>query len=74
MQENISGAAPQGSDLDTWVEDFSLEHPVLADVDKTQNPYAGTGYPTYVVLDRELSIVNTDLWPFDPDYVLGLLD
>ncbi len=74
MQENDFGDPPTDADLDTWVEEFSLEHPVLADGDKTQNPYAGTGYPTYVVLDRELSIVNSDLWPFEADYVLDLLD
>ena len=74
MQENGVGDPPTADDLNSWVNDFSLKHPVLGDVDKTQNPYAGTGYPTYVVLDRELTIVNSDLWPFDSDYVLGLVD
>ena len=74
MQENDFSNEPTDADLDNWVEEYSLEHPVLADVDKTQDPYAGTGYPTYVVLDRELNIVNSDLWPFDVDYVLELVD
>ena len=73
MQQNTGGGAPSSSDAVTWADDFGLQHPVLADSDQFNDSYVVSGYPTYVVIDREMNIVNADLWPFDIDYVLSLL-
>jgi hypothetical protein len=32
-----------------------------------------SGYPTYIVIDREMVVQNADLWPFDPQFVIDLL-
>ena len=32
-----------------------------------------TGYPTYVIIDREMTIVNPDLWPFNEGVIEDLL-
>jgi peroxiredoxin len=72
MQETATGGPPDAPDALRWAETYSLEHPVLADPEKTRGGYIVTGYPTYVVLDREMNIVTDDLWPFDMDFVLGL--
>ena len=74
MQQNELSRTPTGEDLNLWASDFELTHPILADPNNTQDPYAATGYPTYIVLDRELRIVNSDLWPFDDAFVLELID
>jgi thiol-disulfide isomerase/thioredoxin len=74
VQENNSGSVPTNTDLEAWATDFDLTHPVLADGQKTQGPFAVSGYPTYVVIDQEMNIVNDDLWPFDKAAVLALLD
>jgi cytochrome c-type biogenesis protein len=74
MQENNAGNTPTSSDLEEWFTDFGLTHPVVADTSKSQGAFIVSGYPTYVVIDQEMNIVDDDLWPFDPDAVLALLD
>ena len=73
MQENSAGSPPSVDNAVEWVNDFSLTHPVLADTPQINLPYIVTGYPTYIVIDREMNIVNDDLWPFDVNYVLDLI-
>ena len=73
MLENDVSSPPSTKDVATWAEVFGLEHPVLADTPQFNSPYVVTGFPTYIVIDREMNIVNDDLWPFDTDYVLDLL-
>lgn len=73
MQQNNGGSAPAQADLESWNNQHGIEHPMLADGAMTQGPYCVLGYPTYVVIDQEMVIQNADLWPFDPNYVIGLL-
>jgi len=73
MQENNAGSPPSVDNAVEWAEEFSLTHPVLADTPQINLDYVVTGFPTYVVIDREMNIVNADLWPFDINYVLDLL-
>jgi peroxiredoxin len=73
LQEDARGApADDASDAQRWASTHGLTHPVLADGGGAGLPCIVTGYPTYVVIDRDMRIVNDDLWPFDIDYVLGL--
>ncbi len=73
MQEDSGSAPPENDDINQWVDDYSLEHPVLADPTASQSPHLSGGFPTYVVIDREMVIIQEDLWPFDPDWVLAQL-
>ena len=73
MQEDTGGGAPDNADINAWADAYSLEHPVLADPGATQSNHLSGGYPTYVVLDREMVIIQEDLWPFDPAWVLAQL-
>ena len=73
-QQDYGTNPPDGEDLNAWVDAYSLTHPVLADPEMTQGEFVVTGYPTYVVIDQEMNIVNDDLWPFDLEYVLDLVD
>jgi len=73
MQEGPSGGPPSEADLNSWNDTYALEHPQLNDGGMSQSPYVTLGYPTYVVIDREMVIQNADLWPFDANYVIGLL-
>ena len=74
MQEINSGApATLQEDAARWGETHSLTHPIVADGANSNGQYVVTGYPTYVVIDQEMNIVNDDLWPFEIDYVLNLL-
>jgi len=54
-------------DTANWSNSYGVTHPVLAE------PNAGVGYsliqggyPTYVILDREMVIVVPDAYPFNP--------
>ena len=73
MQENTGGSSPSQADLNDWAASYGLNHPLLADTSKSQGQFVVTGYPTYVVIDREMNIVTDDLWPFDANFVLDLL-
>jgi len=69
MQENKDGKRPDSDDAARWASSFGLSHPVLADADQFNDDYAVSGYPTVVVIDREMTIVEEDLWPFDPSAI-----
>ncbi|MBT3223362.1 MAG: TlpA family protein disulfide reductase [Proteobacteria bacterium] len=62
MQESASGAANVQA-AKNWTDTYGLTHPVLADPSYTQDDYAVLGYPTVVVIDREMKVVEPDLWP-----------
>ncbi len=70
MQQDVNGQPPETDDLVAWADYNGLTHPILADPDMVTGPYVVTGYPTYVVIDREMRILNADLWPFDPQYII----
>ncbi len=73
MTENNGGGAPSQQDLNSWANQHGLTHPILADPSGSQLPYVVIGYPTYVVIDQTMTIVNADLWPFDANYITSLL-
>jgi len=73
MQENNSANPPSQGDVEAWGNAYGLTHPILSDSAQENLPYIVTGFPTYIVIDQEMNIVNDDLWPFDQDYVLNLL-
>ncbi len=71
MQDNVDYSPANAEGIARWVEDFSLTHPVLADTQRVNLPFAN-GFPTYIVIDRDMTVANADLWPFDPQFVLDL--
>lgn len=73
MQQDAVGQPPTSADAEAWADTFGLTHPVLADPTSSQEDYVTEGFPTYVVLNREMTIVESNLWPFDTDYVQDLL-
>ncbi len=74
MQEGPgSGSTPTQADLESWNSQYGIEHPMLADPEGTQMGYYVSGFPTYAIIDRDMVIQNADLWPFDANYVIGLL-
>ncbi len=73
MQQDGPGGPPDVADLNDWASDYNITHPIVADPQMTQNVYAVLGYPTYVVIDRDMRIANADLWPWNPGFVIGLL-
>ena len=62
-QDNIGGV-PSPSSITDWVSRFGLTHPLVADTTGDQETYIVTGFPTYIVIDRDMTIVSEDLWPF----------
>ena len=74
MLQDNSGGAPALSDLETWTSNFGVEHPVLADINGDTAPYVLAGYPTFVVIGRDMTILNEDMWPFDEGYIRDLVN
>ena len=74
MEEGPSqGSTPTAANVESWNDQYGIEHPMLADAAMTQISYIVTGYPTYVVIDREMVISTADLWPFDSSYIINML-
>lgn len=71
----VSGNAnlPSQSEVESWTNTHSLTHPVLNDASQSQNPFVVLGFPTYVVIDRTMTIRNADMWPWDSNYILQFL-
>jgi len=64
---------PGSSQINSWTSSLGLTHPVLAD-DGSGGviQYVTTGFPTYVVIDREMVIQNNDMWPWSDSFVESL--
>ena len=60
----VSVMLDSGSDMSSlvsqWASEYTLEHPVLADNDSLTSPFVVSGYPTYVLIDKEM-VSNSDL-------------
>ncbi|MFT5679787.1 MAG: peroxiredoxin [Myxococcota bacterium] len=69
MVENTDATPPQVSDAAAWASTFGLTHPVLADTEASQDIYAQVAYPTLVIIDRDMTIVESDFWPMDPLWI-----
>lgn len=63
----LLGCPPENDD------DVGDDHPVVADPGGDNMPFVVEGYPTYPVLDRDMTIANPDLWPFNCSAVGALL-
>ena len=72
MHDTNSGS-PGLSNVQSWSEGLGLTHPVLADEHRELNAYVVYGFPTYVIIDREMRIVNADMWPWRDATVTDLL-
>jgi len=72
MEEDMFGAPPGSSDCQSWQSSYSLTHPVLADPSGTQANFLN-GYPTFVVIDRTMTIVEPDMWPWSDSTITSLL-
>jgi peroxiredoxin len=69
MVQGIDGGPPEADAAATWASRFDLTHPVLTDMDATQDTYAQLAYPTIVIIDRDMSIIEPDFWPMDPMWI-----
>ncbi len=69
LQQNIDTSPASAAGVSRWVDDFELTHPVLADTAHGYRNFAQGGFPTYVVVGRDMRIVEPDLYPFDSDWV-----
>ena len=54
-----------------WANSYGVIHPVLADSSQETSGYVTTGFPTYVLIDRDLVIQNADMWPWNDSEVLS---
>ncbi|GEM_PF-3656739 len=62
---DANGGAPTSQKAASWADGHGLTHPVTADAFGANNPFVVSGYPTYVVIDREMTIRNSDMWPWN---------
>lgn len=73
MLEDENSRKPSVEACARWAEELSLTHAVVADEEQANYDYIVSGFPTFVVIDRDMVIVEDDLWPFDPSYVEDML-
>ena len=50
------------ADLEDWAETYGITHPLLADPDGVLDYLAPEGYPTILLLDREMKVVIEDTY------------
>ena len=56
----------------SWASEYSANYPVLADNSGELSSFVVSGYPTFVIIDKDMVIKNTDLWPYDESFIKGL--
>ena len=74
VDDNSGNSIPDTSVLANWADSYGLEHPVCSDSSGNQiGQFVVLGYPTYVLIDRDMTIDNPDMWPFSESAVEDLL-
>jgi len=73
MFENSQGQPPSIDNAAAWASHLGLTHPVLVDPTGSQNVYARIAYPTLVVIDREMTIIEDDFWPLNPQWLAEIV-
>jgi hypothetical protein len=72
VMADANSGTPGLSEIQGWTDSLGLTHPVLADEGGDTVSYVTTGFPTFVVIDREMTIVNADMWPWSNSTVTAL--
>ena len=67
---DANGTLEQG--IVNWASEYSANYPVLADESGELSSFVVSGYPTFVILDKNMVIKNTDLWPYDESFIKDL--
>lgn len=62
---DANDGTPSTASSERWALQFGIAHPVLADAAGETSPFVTEGYPTYPVLNRDMVIIDTDLYPFN---------
>jgi thiol-disulfide isomerase/thioredoxin len=79
MEETVFQTEPTGADALRWANDYGLTHPVLADPGMSQGYHAlqpggqSMAFPSYVLIDRSMTIVADDFWGADVSYIQSYL-
>jgi len=68
---DANSGSPTSDKAASWANSLGLTHPVLAG-DGSVIRYVTSGFPTYVVIDREMRIVEEDMWPWRDSSVTDL--
>jgi hypothetical protein len=65
---------PDVSDVERWSNQYSVDnHPVLADANGDSYRLINDGYPSYVLIDQNMIIHNSDLYPFNASSIASLI-
>ena len=64
MADGNSGI-PSVSELESWVSQYGTDYPLVSDTNGEAGTFVTVGFPTYVVLDRDMTVLYEDLFPFD---------
>ena len=75
LPENESGQVPSQDDLNEWADDYGISAPVLADDQGFGYQIEPNGrYPTLMVLDRELKVVEDRVEPAEDAVIRALIE
>jgi hypothetical protein len=55
---------PNEQQVSSWANRYNLVHPVVADGSRALYNYVN-GFPTYIVIDREMVVDDADMYPFN---------
>ena len=73
LDDNSGNPVPPTETLAGWADQHGLEHPVVSEASGFAMQLAPIGYPTYVVIDRDMSIITPDLYPLDASYISSVV-
>jgi thiol-disulfide isomerase/thioredoxin len=65
LEDNAGYEEPSLADAEDWVSTYELTHPVLVDTTQSQIGYLiDSAWPTYILIDAEMNIVDASNAPF----------
>ena len=76
LAENSQSELPTQSNIDDWVENFGIESaPVVRPTQDIRSELVPEGvYPTLLLLNRELKIIETDITPLEDSHIRARIE
>ena len=75
VSDNENRSIPPTEILAKWANDYGVLHPVVNDTSGVDAAtYITVGYPTYVLIDQNMTIVTPGMYPVDENLIRQTLE
>lgn len=75
VDDNGGNRIPSTETLAAWADRYGVAHPVTADTTGYDaSSYINGGYPTYVLIDQTMTIIDANMFPVNETLVRAIVE